>query len=75
MGVHGTKSAAARTVALETKCWEGDWERILRTDYLRLLCDRNCYPFPSRLLVINNVADRQEVCRWAERAAPWTPWR
>ncbi len=63
-----TRAAAAPTVTLETKCWEGDWERILKTDHLQVLCERNCYPFSSRMLMINNVTDRGEVCRWAQRA-------
>jgi GT2 family glycosyltransferase/tetratricopeptide (TPR) repeat protein/2-polyprenyl-3-methyl-5-hydroxy-6-metoxy-1,4-benzoquinol methylase len=55
-------------VTLETKCWEGDWERILKTDHLRVLAAHNGHPFACRMLMINNVSDPEEVCRWAHRA-------
>jgi len=64
----GAESSPNPTVTLETKCWEHDWEAILKSDHLQLLADRNCHPFSSRLVMINNVAGRAEVCRWAQRA-------
>ena len=43
------------TVTLETKCWEQDWKRILDGERLRLLVERNAYPFTEKILMINNV--------------------
>ena len=43
------------TVILETKCWEHDWKRILESEWLRLLAERNSYPFSEKILMINNV--------------------
>jgi hypothetical protein len=56
------------TVTLETKCWEGDWKHILEGEWLRLLAERNAYPFSEKILMVNNVKDRSVVSRQAERA-------
>jgi hypothetical protein len=56
------------TITLETKCWEGDWKRILGGDWLRLLAERNAYPFSEKILMINNVKDYSVVSKYAERA-------
>jgi hypothetical protein len=56
------------TVTLETKCWEGDWKRILASEHLRLLAERNVYPFSEKILMINNVKNPSVVSKHAERA-------
>ena len=56
------------TVTLETKCWEGDWKRILGGEHLRLLAERNVYPFSEKILMINNVVKPAVVSKHAERA-------
>ena len=56
------------TVTLETKCWEQDWRRILEDDRLRLLAERNCWPFSEKILMINNVKQPSVVSQHAERA-------
>jgi len=56
------------TITLETKCWEGDWKRILEGDRLRLLAERNAWPFSEKILMINNVKNCSVVTRHAERA-------
>jgi len=68
MSAEGESPTSSSSVTLETKCWEGDWERILKTDHLRVLAEHNGYPFASRILMINNVSDPAEVCRSAQRA-------
>jgi len=55
-------------ITLETKCWEGDWKRILTGGHLRLLSERNVYPFAEKILMINNVIKPSVVSRHAERA-------
>jgi hypothetical protein len=55
-------------VTLETKCWEHDWRRILEGEWLRLLAERNAYPFSEKILMINNVKNPAVVSRHAERA-------
>jgi hypothetical protein len=56
------------TVTLETKCWEHDWKRILESEWLRLLAERNAYPFSEKILMINNVKNYSVVSQCAERA-------
>ena len=56
------------TVTLETKCWEHDWRPILKGEWLRLLAERNAYPFTEKILMINNVKNHSVVCKLAERA-------
>jgi hypothetical protein len=56
------------TVTLETKCWEHDWKRILDGERLRLLVERNAYPFSEKILMINNVKNYSVVSQCAERA-------
>ena len=56
------------TVTLETKCWEHDWKRILEGERLRLLAERNAYPFSEKILMINNVKNVSVVSKHAERA-------
>jgi len=55
------------TITLETKCWEHDWKRILDGERLRLLVDRNAYPFSEKVLMINNVKNYSVVSKCAER--------
>jgi hypothetical protein len=56
------------SVTLETKCWEGDWRIVLDGPRLRALADGNAYPFAERVLLVNNVRDREAVCRAADAA-------
>ncbi len=56
------------TVTLETKCWEQDWQRVLDGERLRLLAERNAWPFSEKILMINNVTHPAVVCRQADRA-------
>ncbi len=56
------------TVTLETKCWEHDWRHILEGEWLRLLGERNVYPFSEKILMINNVKDYSVVSKHADRA-------
>jgi hypothetical protein len=56
------------TVTLETKCWERDWKKLLCTDWLKQLADRNSHSFSERLLIINNVADLSRVVSLAQAA-------
>ena len=55
------------TVTLETKCYEKDWEILLRTGRLEAMISRNCFEFAERILYINNVSDPDKVRRYAER--------
>ena len=55
------------TVTLETKCWENDWEFLLKTDRIERTIDLSGYNFAKRTLCINNVDDMAKVTRHAER--------
>jgi len=57
-----------KSVTLETKCWEGDWKKVLKTDRLKVLTERNCYPFAESIVLINNVQNYRQVCKYARRA-------
>lgn len=54
-------------VTFETKCYEKDWEILLKTGRLEDMIAYNCFPFKERILYINNVADYKEVCPYAQR--------
>ena len=56
-----------RSVTFETKCYEKDWEILLKTDRLESMIARNLYDFTDRVLYINNVADPEKVRSYAER--------
>ncbi|MBS1722988.1 MAG: hypothetical protein JSS66_08560 [Armatimonadetes bacterium] len=49
------------TVTFETKCWEGDWRRILSPGHLDELIGRFDRKFDEKRLIVNNVDDRREV--------------
>ena len=55
------------TVTFETKCYEKDWEILLKTGRLEEMIGRNCYDFVSRVLYINNVVDPDRVRGYAEK--------
>jgi len=55
------------SVTFETKCYEKDWEILLRTGRLESMIRRNRFDFAERILYINNVADPDRVRFYAER--------
>jgi hypothetical protein len=57
-----------QSVTLETKCWEGDYRKILAPGRLQALAETNMYLFAERWLMINNVRSYARVCRMAEAA-------
>ncbi len=54
-------------VTFETKCYENDWEFILKGSYLRQMIARCNYPFSHRVVMINNVRNKSKVCRYADK--------
>jgi hypothetical protein len=56
------------SVTFFTSCWAKDWEILLKTRYLENKITRNVYEFTDRVLMINNVEDRGEVEKYADRA-------
>jgi hypothetical protein len=56
------------TVSFFTCCYKADWEFFLKEGRLKEMIDRCHYDFDSRNLVINNVIDREEVKRYADKA-------
>jgi len=56
------------SVTFETKCWEQDWEALLKTDRLEQMIARNQFAFADRVLIVNNVDHRDEVARHAQAA-------
>lgn len=55
-------------VTFETKCWEGDWEYMLKTDRLSKMIANNQFDFFEKILVINNVENRKVVESFAIKA-------
>jgi hypothetical protein len=58
---------ARRSVTFATKCWQGDWERVLMTDHISKSVSRCNYEFKDIVLVINNINSEYEVLPHAER--------
>jgi len=56
-----------QSVTFETKCYEKDWEILLKTGRLEAMIARNQYDFAERILYINNVADPDKVKGYADR--------
>lgn len=57
-----------RQITFETKCWQGDWEVLLKTNYLERQI-KNCNAdFAKKRLLINNVDNIDEVKRFADLA-------
>jgi hypothetical protein len=54
-------------VTFETKCWERDWEFLLKTPRLERMIARNDFLFSERILFINNVRNSAKVCSHAEK--------
>jgi hypothetical protein len=54
------------SITFETKCYENDWEYLLRTGHLDKMIERCNVNFQSKQLIINNVKDREKVKRYAE---------
>jgi hypothetical protein len=54
-------------VTFETKCYENDWEFILRGRLLEKMIGRCNYDFSRRKVFINNVSDLNAIVRCAER--------
>jgi hypothetical protein len=55
------------SITFETKCWQNDWEFLLKTDRITTMIERNNYGFDVRRLCINNVTDHALVCEHAQR--------
>lgn len=55
------------TITFETKCYENDWEFILKGSYLEQMIARCNVAFDFRQLIINNVKDRVLVEKYAQK--------
>jgi hypothetical protein len=54
-------------VTFETKCYEKDWEILLKTGRLESMITRNRFEFVEKILYINNVNDPAVVKEYARR--------
>ncbi|TXI99991.1 MAG: hypothetical protein E6Q32_07265 [Neisseriales bacterium] len=54
-------------VTFETKCWEQDWEFLLKTNYLQEMINRNQFDFAQKNLFINNVENLELVKFYADK--------
>ncbi|PGZ93797.1 MULTISPECIES: hypothetical protein [unclassified Bacillus (in: firmicutes)] len=54
-------------VTFETKCYEKDWEILLKTDRIEKMIEFNQFQFKEKVLYINNVQDVREVSRHADK--------
>lgn len=55
------------SVTVETKCWENDWEFLLKTDRIQRMVDHSAFEFARKALLINNVRSPGKVCAAAEK--------
>jgi hypothetical protein len=55
------------SVTFETKCWEGDWEFLLRTGRIERMVERSRFKFAKKTLIINNVEAPERVAAYAQR--------
>ena len=51
------------SITFETKCWEGDWKKVI--DNYEIKLNRNRYEFTKKWLFINNVNDYNTVIKYA----------
>lgn len=57
-----------KTITFETKCWENDWESIIKNGgYQRKLLSFNENQFDKKILIINNVNNPILVCKEADK--------
>ncbi|PFH82781.1 hypothetical protein [Bacillus sp. AFS088145] len=54
-------------VTFETKCYEKDWEILLKTDRIEKMIKFNQFQFREKILYINNVQDVREASRHADK--------
>tara|TARA_B100000029_G_scaffold504126_1_gene582419 strand:- start:306 stop:1061 length:756 start_codon:yes stop_codon:yes gene_type:complete len=54
-------------IKIETKCWERDWEILLKTNRIQKMVEYNCYPFSNISLLINNVKNIDKVKLYADK--------
>jgi hypothetical protein len=54
-------------ITFETKCYENDWEYLLKTHHLEKMIENCNVNFQSKQLIINNVEEPEEVRRYAEK--------
>lgn len=54
-------------VTFETKCYEKDWEKLLKTNRIEQMIRRNQYPFKEKVLFVNNVRDVKRVKYYADK--------
>lgn len=60
-------SAFIPEITFETKCYENDWQFLLKTNYLNQMI-QNCHiPFTHRHIIINNVNNRSIVEKYARK--------
>ncbi len=58
----------AETISFFTNCYEGDWERVLKENRLETMIERCKTNFFEKVLIINNVKDRNQVEQYAKAA-------
>jgi hypothetical protein len=54
-------------ITFETKCYENDWEYLLKTNYLDLMISRCNVNFEFKQLIINNVENPEIVKKYAQK--------
>ena len=54
-------------ITFETKCYENDWEYLLKTNYLDKQIKYCNVVFSNKQLIINNVNDKNKVSIWAQK--------
>jgi hypothetical protein len=55
-------------ITFETKCYENDWEYVLRTNYLNRMIDNCNFNFDFKQVIINNTKRRDRVEYYAQKS-------
>lgn len=55
-------------ITFETKCYENDWQLMLKSNYLSTMIKRCNHKFDKKILYINNVRDFKVVKEYADKA-------
>jgi hypothetical protein len=55
------------SITFETKCYENDWEYLLKTRHLEKMIENCNVNFQFKQLIINNVEEPEKVRRYAEK--------
>ncbi len=67
MGLYFWRKKEVKKVTIATSCWQENWREVLNKEPLQKNIENHQYPFVERLLVINNVTEKNKVYSAAKK--------